>query len=115
MIAEWLGASKEMGFLVFSNVVIIVVLGMVVRMLWTQAKKDEEARRQELVNTHTDRLKDKNAELAQVWNQLRESRDEIRIIRAEKEWLERMNDRGDEMNVMLIEELRKRPSIRPRS
>lgn len=104
---------QEYGVALGGAFITIVTLGTVVRTLWAQAKEEQAAHLQALSEQFAQRLADKNSELTQVWAELRSAREEVRIIRAEKEWLERMNDRGDDMLKTALEELRARSS-RPR-
>lgn len=89
-------------------ILIISILGVAIRILWQQARQDQTGLIEKLQEQFASRLSDKNAELSQVWTELRTARDEVRIVRAEKEWLERMNDRGDDMLKTALEELRLR-------
>lgn len=104
---------KEYGLALGGMVVTIITLGTVVRILWQQAKEEQAEHLASLSEQFAARLTDKNGELTQVWSELRSAREEIRIIRAEKEWLERMNDRGDDMLKTALDELRTR-SVRQR-
>lgn len=100
----------EYGVALGGAFVTILTLGTVVRVLWQQAKQEQSDHLRSLSEQFAGRLSDKNAELSQVWSELRSCREEIRIIRAEKEWLERMNDRGDDMLRTALDELRARSS-----
>ncbi len=100
----------EYGVALGGAFITIVTLGMVVRVLWQQAKEEQTEHLRSLSEQFSQRLTDKNSELSQVWTELRSAREEVRIVRAEKEWLERMNDRGDDMLRVALDELRARSS-----
>jgi uncharacterized protein YlxW (UPF0749 family) len=63
--------------------------------IFDRVTEQYEKRLQESTDQHDRRMSDKNAELSQVWDRLRQRDDEIRQERAEKEALERMVERGD--------------------
>lgn len=74
-------------------IAIVTALSMVVRALWRDAQKDQASYVLDLKQQFVERLADKNAELSQVWSELRSERDEKRREQASKEGFERLLQR----------------------
>jgi hypothetical protein len=88
-----LAIIREFGISVGGPVVSTIVLAWVVRVLWREQQQVDHERVADLRQQFQERLADKNAELAQVWSELRSERDEKRREQAAKEGFERLLQR----------------------
>lgn len=100
----FLSASREFGLFVAGALVTILVLSAVVRMLWRQTQQEQREHMLALTRQFDARLADKNAELSQVWSELRSERDEKRRAQATCEGLESLLRREQELTRAGLEE-----------
>jgi hypothetical protein len=94
----------QYGLTVGGPVISTVVLSLVVRVLWREAQEEQGERLTDLKQQFQDRLSDKNAELSQVWGELRAERDEKRRAQAANEGLESMLRREQDLTKAALEE-----------
>lgn len=80
------------------------VLALVVRKLWEQTGKQWERLVSDLKEQFVQRLSDKNAELSQVWSELRSEREEKRRAQAQSEGFESLLRREQELTKAALEE-----------
>lgn len=94
----------QYGLSVGGPVISTVALALVVRVLWRDQQQQDRERTQDLKQQFQERLADKNAELAQVWSELRSERDEKRLERAAKEGFERLLQRQMDLTKAALED-----------
>ena len=95
---------NQYGLQVGGPIATTVVLALVVRVLWRQAQEEQAEHVSALTGQFRERLTDKNAELAQVWSELRSERDEKRRVQATCEGLESLLRREQELTRAALEE-----------
>lgn len=100
----FLSVSREFGLFVAGSLTTILVLSGVVRMLWRQTQQEQRTHVEALTTQFRERLTDKNAELAQVWSELRLERDEKRRVQATCEGLESLLRREQDLTKAGLEE-----------
>lgn len=96
----------QYGPLVAGPIISTVVLAWVVRALWRGAQADQIAHVADLKQQWQERLSDKNAELSQVWAELRAERDEKRRAQAVSEGLESMLKREQDLTKAALDEVK---------
>lgn len=92
-----LSILRDFGLPIGGPIVTTVVLAWVVRVLWQDQSAQDQVYVSDLKQQFQERLADKNAELAQVWSELRSERDEKRREQAAKEGFERLLQRQMEL------------------
>ncbi len=100
----FLSVSREFGLFVAGSLTTIVVLSLVVRVLWRQTQQEQQSHIKALSSQFRERLADKNAELTQVWSELRSEREEKRRAQAACEGLESLLRREQDLTQAALEE-----------
>lgn len=104
MIETFLSLSDQVGLFVAGALTTILILGLTVRVLWKQTVQQWERLVTSLKEQFDQRLSDKNAELSQVWSELRAERDEKRRAQANSEGFESLLRREQELTKAALEE-----------
>lgn len=94
----------QYGLSVGGPVVTTIVLALVVRVLWREQQQQDQERVSDLKQQFQERLADKNAELSQVWSELRSERDEKRRVQAINEGLESLLRREQDLTRAALDE-----------